>query len=72
MITITIVIIMTIVIAIIITIMKNIIQTQKKVITVIVAIIIISFGDDNSCRSYDWSYVLLTQAFLKPAFYNYE
>ena len=71
MITITIVIIMTIVIAIIITIMKNIIQTQKKVITVI-AIIIISFGDDNSCRSYDWSYVLLTQAFLKPAFYNYE
>ena len=52
MITITIVIIMTIVIAIIITIMKNIIQTQKKVITVI-AIIIISFGDDNSCRSYD-------------------
>ena len=71
MITITIVIIMTIVIAIIITIMKNI-QTQKKVITVIVAIIIISFGDDNSCRSYDWSYVLLTQAFLKPAFYNYE
>ena len=30
------------------------------------------FSNDNSDRSYDWSYVLLTQAFLKLAFYNYE
>ena len=30
------------------------------------------FSNDNSDRSYDSSYVSLTQAFLKLAFYNYE
>ena len=30
------------------------------------------FINDNSDSSYDCSYVLLTQAFLKLAFYNYE
>ena len=30
-----------------------------------------SFSNDSN-RSYDWSYVLLTQAFLKLDFYNYE
>ena len=31
-----------------------------------------SLSNDNSDRNYDWSYVLLTQAFLKRAFYNHE
>ena len=31
-----------------------------------------SFSNDNDDRSCDWSYALLTQAFLKLAFYNYE
>ena len=31
-----------------------------------------SFSDGNSDRSYDGSYVLLIQAFLKLAFCNYE
>ena len=31
-----------------------------------------SFSNDDSDRSYDWSHVLLTQAFLKLDFYNYE
>ena len=31
-----------------------------------------SFSNDNSDRSYDLSYTLLIQAFLKLAFYNYE
>ena len=32
--------------------------------------IVIIIVNDNSDRSYDWSYVLLIQAFLKLAFYN--
>ena len=31
-----------------------------------------SFSNDISDRNYEWSHVLLTQAFLKLAFYNYE
>ena len=31
-----------------------------------------SLSNDNSDRSYDWSYVVLIQAFLKLAFYDYE
>ena len=32
--------------------------------------VLVIFSNDNSDRSYDWSYVLLIQAFLKPAFCN--
>ena len=68
--TITIVIfakIMTIMITIIVTIMK--IQKIQKVIIVIVVIVAIMIITKilvmiNSARSYDWSYVLLSQAFL--------
>ena len=31
-----------------------------------------SFINNNSDKGYDWIYVLLTQAFLKLAFYNYK
>ena len=30
------------------------------------------FSNDDTDQSYNWSYVLLIQAFLKLAFYNYE
>ena len=29
-----------------------------------------SFKYDNSDKGYEWSYVLIIQAFLEPAFYN--
>ena len=35
-------------------------------------IVIMSFSNYNSEKIYDWNYVLLTQAFLKLAIYNYE
>ena len=58
--------IMTIMITIIVTIMK--IQKIQKVIIVIVVIVAIMITKIlvmiNSARSYDWSYVLLSQAFL--------
>ena len=48
----------------------------QKVITVIVAIMIIikdkSFSNVNSDRSQDWSYVLLIQAFLNLAIWNHK
>ena len=59
--------IMTIIITIIVTIMK--IQKIQKVIIVIVVIVAIMIITKilvmiNSARSYDWSCVLLSQAFL--------
>ena len=31
-----------------------------------------SLSNGNNDRSYDWSYVVLIQSFLKLAFYDYE
>ena len=31
----------------------------------------INFSNGNSDRSYDWSYVVVTQAFLKLVFYEW-
>ena len=65
-------IIMTIMLTIIITIMKNNNDSKSNSSKSSNNDNNQSFANDNSDRSYDSSYVLLTQAFLKLAFCNYE